>query len=97
MKHTDDGQTGRFALTIDGTHAGELDYSYADAGTAVITHTGVDPSHRGKGLGLVLLRAFSEFAKEQQLSVVPRCSYAAAMYRKNWMQAWVASANDSGP
>ena len=83
MHHTDDGHSGRFALTIDGAHAGELDYVYTDASTAVITHTGVDPAHRGEGLGLVLLKAFSAFARDRELSVVPRCSYAAAMYRKN--------------
>ena len=76
-------QAGEFRLTIDGVHGGELTYTTPDEQHLIITHTGVDPAFRGQGLGVVLVRALTEHARQTRRTVVPRCSYAAAMYRKN--------------
>ena len=46
----------RFVITVDGETAGLAEYRLRD-GRWVFTHTEIDPSHEGEGLGSVLARA----------------------------------------
>jgi predicted GNAT family acetyltransferase len=44
----------------------------------VIDHTIVDPSLRGQGIAADLIRKVVEMAREENLKIVPVCSYAVA-------------------
>ena len=44
----------------------------------VIDHTIVDPSLRGKGIAGELIKKVVEMAREENLKIVPVCSYAVA-------------------
>lgn len=44
----------------------------------VIDHTIVDPSLRGKGVAGELIKKVVEMAREENLKIVPVCSYAVA-------------------
>jgi predicted GNAT family acetyltransferase len=46
-------------------------------------HTYTDPGLRGKGLAALVVRAAFEFAKENNLKVVPTCSYVQAFIKRN--------------
>jgi hypothetical protein len=46
-------------------------------------HTFTDPALRGKGLAAQVVRAALEFAKENNLKVIPTCSYVHAFIAKN--------------
>jgi hypothetical protein len=45
-------------------------------------HTYSDPSLRGKGLAAHVVRAAMEFAKENNLKVIPTCSYVQSFVRR---------------
>lgn len=45
-------------------------------------HTYTDPGLRGKGLAAQVVRAAFEYAKENNLKVVPTCSYVQAFVRR---------------
>jgi len=45
-------------------------------------HTYTDPGLRGKGLAAQVVRATFEYAKENNLKVVPTCSYVQAFVRR---------------
>ncbi|HEY6626776.1 MAG TPA: GNAT family N-acetyltransferase [Ignavibacteriaceae bacterium] len=46
-------------------------------------HTYTYPALRGKGLAAQVVRAALEFAKENNLKVIPTCSYVQAFIAKN--------------
>jgi uncharacterized protein len=46
-------------------------------------HTFTHPALRGKGLAAQVVRAAVEFAKENNLKVMPTCSYVQAFIAKN--------------
>lgn len=71
----------RFEATVDG-HLSVLDYTQED-GRMLATHTGVPTALRGRGIAGQLAHAALEHAREQNLAVVPLCSYMASYIRKH--------------
>lgn len=71
----------RFETTVDG-YPSKLDY-LQDGKNFVITHVGVHPELRGQGLAGHIVEASLVFAKENDLRVIPMCSYAAAYMRRH--------------
>ena len=63
----------RFEAEVDGKVA-VADYVLRD-GEMVMTHTYVPPEFRGRGIAEKVVRAALEYARAQQLRVVPACSY----------------------
>lgn len=63
----------RFEATVDGKLS-VADYQMRD-GEMVMTHTYVPPELRGRGIAEKLVRAALDHAKQEQLRVVPACSY----------------------
>jgi len=76
------GSLGQYHLIVDGAEVGELDYRDGD-GRRVFTHTGVRPSHEGRGLAAQLVQRGLDDARAEQLSVIPQCSYVAAYIAQN--------------
>ena len=72
---------GRFHATIEG-HKAELTYGL-DGGRMTIDHTGVPGAIGGRGVAADLVRAALEFARSEELKVVPACSYAAAYIQRH--------------
>ena len=73
-----DASMNRFELLVDGQSAGELDYQIRD-NTIVLTHTEIDPSHQGEGLGGELVRgALNLIRAETDYRVVASCTFASA-------------------
>lgn len=78
---THDPQAGRFQLEKDG-HLAVLEYQLAD-GKIIFTHTGVPDALGGQGIGSMLARAGLDYARAQNLSVVPLCSFIAGYIQKH--------------
>jgi predicted GNAT family acetyltransferase len=72
----DDHGEGRYTLLIDGQPAGELDFR-AQEGRRVVTHTGIRVEYQRQGLAGTLARRMLDDARNQQLLVVPLCSFVA--------------------
>ena len=72
-----------FVLRMDGERVGFLEYTRPDVGVMHIEYVEVDPPLRGTGLGKQLVEKAVAFAKDAQLRVVPMCSYARAIIRRN--------------
>jgi uncharacterized protein len=66
----------RFELLVDGVVSGRADYRVRDGVTA-ITHSEVDPSLRGRGLGDELARRTLDLLRERGATVLPQCSFFA--------------------
>jgi predicted GNAT family acetyltransferase len=71
----------RFVINLEGN---EVYVEYTMTGSEInLYHTFTDPALRGKGLAAQVVRAALEFAKENNLKVVPTCSYVHAFITKN--------------
>ncbi|WP_152188411.1 GNAT family N-acetyltransferase [Georgenia satyanarayanai] len=66
----------RFEATAGGDLLGVAVYE-RDADVVVLTHTVVEPSAAGQGVGSALASAALEAARTEGLRVVPECSFMA--------------------
>ncbi len=71
---TRDEAGDRFVITVDGEQAGLAAYELHE-GVIVFTHTEIDDSHEGEGLGGRLVRAALDTARDEGLAVHPRCAF----------------------
>ncbi len=63
----------RFEAEVEGKLS-VADYVLRD-GEMIMTHTFTPPEVRGRGIAEKIVRAALEYARQQQLRVVPACSY----------------------
>ncbi|MFC3198786.1 GNAT family N-acetyltransferase [Parapedobacter deserti] len=76
----DDGKKGRFRILIDGNEAGLMTYTWAGEGKFIIDHTEVYPDFSGQGVGKELVMAGVAFAQENDLKIIPLCTYAKRVF-----------------
>jgi hypothetical protein len=76
-----DEKARQFQLRVEG-HLALIQYVYSND-SIVFVHTEVPPALEGRGLAGKLARAALEYAREHELSVVPRCPFVAAYIRKH--------------
>ena len=74
---------GEFVATFDGQKAGLMTYSWAGDDKIIIDHTEVEPAYNGKGVGKAMVYKAVEFAKENNLKIIPLCPFAKATFQKN--------------
>lgn len=74
--HTKTEKRGQLEAKEDGRSAGEIVYSRTDDNQIIIEHTEVDPSFQGQGVGKKLVGKVAEYARENNLKIIPECSYA---------------------
>jgi len=60
-----------------------ITYYYEQEKVIVINHTFVSPELRGKSIAGKLLSEVVDFAKENDLLIIPKCSYAVAKMTRN--------------
>jgi len=67
-------EQSRYELTVDDTVAGFVEYR--DKGEYVeLTHTEVDRSHEGEGLGSQLARAVLDNLRNEERAIIPSCPF----------------------
>ena len=71
----------RFVIYVEG-HEVYVEYTMRN-NSIDLHHTYTHPALRGKGLAALVVKAAFEFAKENNLKVIPTCSYTQAFLTKN--------------
>ncbi len=66
----------RFIVKANGVQIGEVDYKYHGDKVIIITHTGVEKEWSGNNLGFELVTRVVNFAKENDLKIIPMCPFA---------------------
>lgn len=82
IKHDKQDHKGRFYLELDGVQKAEMTYSNAGTDKIIIDHTEVDESLKGQGIGYKLVEEAVNFARENNLKIMPLCPFVAAVFKK---------------
>ena len=83
IKHDSAETKGSFYIERDGKRVAEMTYSKAGAERIIIDHTEVADETRGEGLGKKLVYEAVEFARENNLKILPLCPFARSVFSKN--------------
>jgi predicted GNAT family acetyltransferase len=81
LKLHDNGR-GFFFIEKDGKQIGRMDIGVRN-GNLTVYHTEVDPDHQGKGFSGALLNRMVNYARENNLKVIPLCEYVNAQFRRH--------------
>lgn len=82
MKINHDKEAQKFSLTIDGKDSSVL-YRMTANKTMDIYRTYVPPEQRNNGLAGKIVKAALDYAKENNLKVIPSCSYTDYFIKQN--------------
>lgn len=77
------GNGGMFFIEEQHKKLAEITFQWKDEMTIVADHTWVDDALRGQNIARQLLNALVKFARENQLKIVPICSYVEVMFRRD--------------
>jgi len=80
VRHDESQQ--RYILEVEGKELGVASYQ-DDGERQVFTHTEVDPSLEGQGMGSKLIRDALDDARQRGKRVVPVCEFVAAYVKKH--------------
>ncbi len=76
----DNPERERYELVVDDRIVSIDDYS-SDGSTIVVPHVETDPSMRGQGMADRLMRGLLDDLRARNMTIVPRCPFAAAYVR----------------
>lgn len=82
IQHKQVGGKGIFYVGQDGAMLAEMVYTKPSEDKMIIEHTEVDDSLAGKGVGKQLLSAAVEYARKQNLKIIPLCPFAKSVFDK---------------
>ncbi len=72
-----------FAIAREGeTKAGVMTFSISGPELIIIDHTEVEEAYKGKSVGKQLLMAIVEWAREDNIKIIPLCPFANTMFKK---------------
>lgn len=75
IQHRQEGKKGEFYIEENGEIIAQYGYSMMDDTTMIASHTGVSPKLRGQGIAMKLVEYAVEYARKNNLKIVPSCSY----------------------
>lgn len=82
IQHVKENGKGSFKALESGKEAGQMAYTWAGEDKFIIDHTTVDPEYKGKGIGKKLLMETVEFARQNNLKIIPLCPFAKSVFDK---------------
>ncbi|KAF2331403.1 GNAT family N-acetyltransferase [Flavobacterium daemonense] len=82
IQQINDTRRGYFEAVEDGKQAGKMTYTWAGASKFIIDHTEVSPEFNGKGVGKKLVMASVEYARANNLKIIPLCPFAKSVFDK---------------
>jgi predicted GNAT family acetyltransferase len=81
QKNYDD--KGVFKAMDNGNEVGEMTYVWAGTDKFIIDHTHVNDSHANEGIGSKLVTKAVEYARKNDVKIIPLCPFASSVFKKN--------------
>jgi predicted GNAT family acetyltransferase len=82
IKQIKDDTKGRFAAMDEGKQAGAIFYTSAGETKMILDHTEVNDAYRGQSISKKILMYIVEFARENNIKIIPLCPYAKSVFDK---------------
>lgn len=82
VQQINDTRKGYFEAIEDGKEAGKMTYTWAGDSKFIIDHTEVSPDFNGKGVGKKLVMAAVEYARANNVKIIPLCPFAKSVFDK---------------
>ncbi|MDX2048596.1 MAG: GNAT family N-acetyltransferase [Chitinophagaceae bacterium] len=82
IQHKQVGGKGMFYVGQDGSILAEMVYTKPSADKIIIEHTEVDDSLSGKGVGLQLVKTAVDYARTNNIKIIPLCPFAKSVFDK---------------
>ena len=82
IQQINDIRKGYFEAIEDGKEAGKMTYTWAGDSKFIIDHTEVSPEFNGKGVGKKLVMAAVDYARANNLKIIPLCPFAKSVFDK---------------
>ena len=76
------GNKGLFFVENEGNILAEMVYSMSSPDKMIIEHTEVSDELKGQNVGYQLVRTAVEYARKQNIKIVPLCPFANAVFKK---------------
>lgn len=83
ISHVNTSKSGYFKAEVDGEEVGILSYNWATEHRINIIHTGVEKAYTGRGIARALVLESIRYARENNLKIVPMCSYVRYVFEKD--------------
>lgn len=82
LKHQVKENRGYFYFDENGKKAAIIFYDYKIKDVIIITHTETNEGYEGRGLGKELVLAVVDFARTNNLKIIPECPFAKSIFDK---------------
>jgi len=82
IQQTNDTKRGSFDAIEDVKEAGKMTYTWAGDSKFIIDHTEVSPDFNGKGVGKKLVLAAVDYARANNVKIIPLCPFAKSVFDK---------------
>lgn len=82
IKHRENRHKGSFYAEENGKLIAEMTYSFAGADKMIIDHTIVCDIARGHGVGNMLVDAAVAYLRDNNIKVIPLCTFAKSVFDK---------------
>ena len=76
------GAKGMFYIENDKTTLAKMVYTMPSPGKMIIEHTEVSEELKGQNVGFLLVKAAVEFAREQNIKIIPLCPFANSVFKR---------------
>lgn len=76
-------KNGYFYVAFDGKHEAKMTFVFAGEKQMIIDHTEVNPGNNGKGYGKKMVTAAVDFARENDIRIIPLCPFAKSVFDKS--------------
>ena len=82
IQHRQEGSKGSFYVEEGGISLAKMTYTMAGSTLMIIDHTEVDDQLRGKNVGYQLVHTAVEYARANDIKIIPLCPFAKAVFDK---------------
>ena len=80
IQRKESGSKGKFYIEIDGQELAEMTYNMPSPNLMIIEHTEVNDALQGKGAGKQLVNAAVEYARVNNIKIIPLCPFARSVF-----------------
>jgi uncharacterized protein len=82
IKHTQNEKKGYFFVGEEDDRKAEMTYTLPFPGKMIIDHTEVSDELRGQNVGYQLVFAAVEYARVNNMKIIPLCPFANSVFKK---------------